>query len=257
MRKNKAKEKMLRGEPIFMCMLLSHAPSMVEVLARAGIDIICIDGEHGPLDRQTLENLVRACECADVTPIFRTTLNYPAEILPFLDTGVMGLEVPHCTTAAKAKMAVDALKYAPLGKRGMTPGRANAYAVSGMSAKEYIEASNRETLILTQIEDVEGLKNLPEIIKVEGIDVVDIGPGDLSNSLGYPGQRAHPKVLEAIEHIIDMAHSVGRISDNPAPNAELRKKWFAKGAHIITSGDLRMLFDSASAQVRTILDSVK
>ena len=90
MRKNKAKEKLASGEPVFNCMTLSHSPAVVEVLGRAGIDVVCIDGEHGPLDRQTLENLVRAAECVGITPIFRTTLSYPAEILPFLDTGVMG-----------------------------------------------------------------------------------------------------------------------------------------------------------------------
>ncbi len=255
-RKNKAKEKLASGEPIFYCMLLSHAPSVVEVLGYAGIDIVCIDGEHGPLDRQTLGNLVRAAECADVTPIFRTALNYPAEILPFLDTGVMGIIRPHCFTVERAQMVVDAVKYAPLGKRGMTPGRANAYAVSGVPSKEYIEASNRETLIVVQIEDVEGVKNLPEILKVEGIDIFFISSGDLSNSLGYPGQRAHPKVLEVIEHCIDQTHAAGKVTNNHAPDDETRKRWFDKGARVIGIGDLRVLFDGAMARLQALRDSV-
>ncbi len=257
MRKNKAKEKLASGEPVFYCMFLSHAPSVVEVLGYTGVDIICIDGEHGPLNRQTLENLVRAAECADITPTFRTALNYPAEVLPFLDTGVMGIMVPHVNTVEKAQMVVDAVKYAPLGKRGMTPGRANAYAVSGVPSKEYIEASNRETMVLVQIEDVEGVKNLPEILKVEGIDVVVVGPGDLSNSLGYPGQRAHPKVLEVIEQIIDLAHAAGKVTGNPAPDDETRKRWFDKGARVVGGGDLRMLFDGAVARLQALRDSVK
>ncbi len=256
MKKNKAKEKLASGEPVFVCMFLSHAPSVVEVLGYAGVDIICIDGEHGPLDRQTLENLVRAAECADVTPIFRTALNYPAEILPCLDTGVMGVKLPHCTTAEKAQMVVDAVKYAPLGKRGMTPGRANTYAVSGVPSKEYIEASNRETLILVQIEDVEGVENLPEILKVEGIDVFNISPGDLANSLGYPGQRDHPKVVEVMGHCVDLAHKAGKVSANCAPDDETRKRWFDKGARVITVGDLRMLFDGAVTRLQALRDSV-
>ena len=256
MRKNKAKEKLATGEPVFSCMTLSHAPSVVEVLGRAGFDVVCIDGEHGPLGRQTLENLVRAAECVGITPIFRTALNYPAEILPFLDTGVMGVKRPHCTTAEKAKMVVDAVKYAPLGTRGMTPGRANAYAVSGMSAKEYIETSNRETMVLVQIEDVEGVENLPEILKVEGIDVFVIGAGDLANSLGYPGQRAHPKVLDVVEQVVEQAGAVGKVSSNPAPNAELRKRWFDMGARFITSHDLSMLFQGTTARLQALRDSV-
>ena len=257
MKKNKAKEKLAAGEPVFVCMFLSHAPSAMETLGYAGMDIACIDGEHGPLDRQTLENLVRAAECVGITPIFRSALSYPAEILPMLDTGVMGIKLPHCTTAEKAKMVVDAVKYAPLGARGMTPGRANAYAVSGVPAKEYIEASNRETMILVQIEDVEGVKNLPEILKVEGIDVFNISPGDLAASLGYPGERTHPKVVEVMGHCVDLAHKAGKVSANCAPDAETRKRWFDKGARVITVGDLRMLYDGTVARLQTLRESVK
>jgi 2-keto-3-deoxy-L-rhamnonate aldolase RhmA len=257
MRENKAKQKLAAGEPVFQCMTLSCAPSVVEVLGRAGFDIICLDGEHGSLDRQTLENLVRAAECVNVTPIIRTTLSYAAEILPFLDTGVMGIMRPHCKTAAEAKMLVDAVRYAPQGTRGMTPGRANDYAVSGVPAKEYIAASNRETIVMPQIEDVEGIKNLPEILKVEGIDVLAIGDGDLSNSMGYPGQRTHPEVVEAIDHIIDLAHRAGIPTFNPGKNAEMQKRWFDKGALVFYEGDLRLLFDGTVARLQALRTSVQ
>ena len=154
-------------------------------------------------------------------------------------------------------MLVDAVKYAPLGRRGMTPGRANAYAVSGMSSKEYIEASNRETMVPVQIEDVEGVENLPEILKVEGVDIVVVGPGDLSASLGYPGQRSHPKVLEVIEQIIDQVYAAGKISNNVAPDAETRKRWFEKGGRLIGVGDLRLLYDSTVARLEALRESVQ
>lgn len=256
MRKNRAKEKLAAGEPVFQCMVVSNSPAVVEVLGRAGFDIVCLDGEHGSVDRQILESLVRAAECVGTTPIFRTTLGYPAEILPFLDTGVMGLMAPHCRTAAEAKMVVDALKYAPLGARGMTPGRANDYAVSGVPSADYIEASNRETLAMPQIEDVEGIKNLPEILRVEGIDALAIGPGDLSNSLGVPGQRSHPKVVEAIDHIIDLAHGAGIPTFNPGHDAETRKRWFDKGAQIFWSGDLRLVFDGTVDRLQALRESL-
>jgi 4-hydroxy-2-oxoheptanedioate aldolase len=256
-RKNKAKEKLAAGEPVFQCMTISNAPSVVEVLGRAGFDIVCLDGEHGSVDRQILENLVRAAECVGVTPIFRTTLSYPAEILPYLDTGVMGVMQPHCRTAREAQMLVDAVKYAPLGARGMTPGRANDYAVSGVPSTEYIEASNRETLVMPQIEDVEGVKNLPEILKVEGIDALAIGPGDLSNSLGYPGQSAHPMVVEAIDHIVDLAHGAGIPTFNAGHNDGTRKRWFDKGAQIFWTGDLRLLFDGTVARLQALRESLE
>jgi 4-hydroxy-2-oxoheptanedioate aldolase len=257
MKTNKAKEKIESGEPVFQCMVLSCAPAVVEVLGYAGFDIACLDGEHGPVDRQTVENLVRAAECVNLTPIFRTAFHYPAEILPFLDTGVMGIMQPHCRTAREAQMAVDAVRYAPLGTRGITPGRANAYSVGSVAVEEYVEASNRETIVMPQIEDVEGVKNLPEILKVEGIDAIAIGPGDLANSLGYPGQRAHPKVMEVIEHIIDEAHKAGTASFNPAVDGETRKRWFDKGARLFWAGDLRLLFDGSETWLEAIRDSVQ
>lgn len=258
MKVNKAKEKLLSGEPVFECEILAHTPAIVEVLGIAGFDVATIDGEHGPLERRVLENMVRAAECADITPICYTALNYPAEIMPFLDTGVMGLKVPHVKTAEIAQMVVDAIKYAPLGKRGMTPGRANRYGVSGIPTQEYIAASNRQTLVVVMIEDVEAVKNLPQILRIEGIDVFNIGAGDLANSLGYTGQSAHAKVVEVVEHIMDQAHALGKVTSNPAPDAETRKRWFDKGARYITrSTDLRLFHGAAVARLQEIKDSLR
>lgn len=256
MRKNKAKEKLTSGEPVFYCNLLSHAPAAIEVLGYAGVDMVCIDGEHGPLDRQTLEHLVRAAEAVDVTPVVRTNFHYPAEILPFLDSGVMGVKMPHCNSVERARMVVDAVKYAPLGKRGMTPGRANAYGVRAVPSQVYIEASNRETVILVQIEDAEGVKNLPEILQVEGIDIINIGPGDLAGSLGYPGQADHPKVVEVIDHIVDQAYAAGKTSTNRAVDAETRKRWFDKGSRVFVVGDLRLLYAATTERLQAIMETL-
>jgi 4-hydroxy-2-oxoheptanedioate aldolase len=251
MKRNRAKEKLAKGEPVFKCMVLSNSPAEVEVLGYAGFDIVCFDGEHAPLDRQTLENLVRAAESVGVTPIFRSALHYPAEILPYLDTGAMGVMIPHCSTAAKARMAVEAVKYTPLGRRGMTPARAAAYGVSGARTRDYIADSNRETMIVAQIEDREALENLDELLKVDEIDIFDISPSDLSASLGYPGEPSHPKVLEVTETILEKAHAAGRITVNNATDAETLQRWFDLGAHVITLGDLRLLFDGAVAEIAT------
>jgi 4-hydroxy-2-oxoheptanedioate aldolase len=224
---------------------------VVEILGHAGFDVVCIDGEHAPLDRQTLENLVRAAECVGITPIFRSALNYPAEILPFLDTGVMGIMVPHVNTVEHAQMVVDAVKYAPLGKRGMTPGRASTYAISGVPTKEYIEASNQETLVLIQIEEAEAVKNLPDLLKVDGIDIYVIGPGDLSHSLGYSGQREHPEVLKVIDDIVDQVLAAGKRVGH-STGIEATKRYIEKGVRYFVWGDGRLLYQSAHNQIRAV-----
>lgn len=252
MRKNKVKEKLAAGQPVFGAMVLMLHPAVVEILGYAGFDFICLDGEHGPLDRQLCEDLVRAAECVDMLPIFRIAIDYPAEILPYLDTGIAGVKVPHVNTAEDARRAVDAVKYAPLGKRGMTPGRANAYAVSGVPSKEYIKASNRETLIVVQIEEVEAVENISEIVKVEGIDVFFIGTGDLSQSAGYPGQREHPEVLKLVDRVIEEARTAGKVVGYPVANAEAAKRNLEKGILYFEWGDGRMFYNIAHSQIQAM-----
>ncbi|MFW6116332.1 MAG: HpcH/HpaI aldolase family protein [bacterium] len=248
---NKAKEKLRRGETVFGCMCIMHHPSVVEILGYAGFDVVCIDGEHAPLDRQTCEHMVRAAECVGITPIFRSALNHPDEILPYLDTGITGVMVPHVNSAEEAQRVVDAVKYAPLGKRGMTPGRANAYAVSGVPTKRYIEASNRETLVLVQIEEAEAVRNLPEMLEINGIDVYVIGPGDLSHSLGYSGQREHPEVLKVIDNIIDQVLEAGKTVGTSA-GLDATKRYIEKGVRYCVWGDARLFHASAHSLISAL-----
>lgn len=215
-------------------MVIIHHPAVVEILGLAGFDYVCIDGEHGPLDRQTLEDMVRAAESVGVTPILRSAMNHSNEILPFLDTGVQGIMVPHVKTVGIAKMVVDAVRHAPLGSRGFTPGRASRYGT--MEPVEYIAASNRETLVIVQIEDAEAVANLPEIVKVNGIDIFTIGPGDLSHSLGFTGQRNHPEVLKAIDYIIDTVVAAGKHVGTTA-GAEAVRRYVERGVREFAWGD--------------------
>lgn len=257
MQKNRAKEKLARGEPVFKCMVLANSPAVVEVLGYAGFDIVCLDGEHAPLDRQTLEHLVRAAESVGITPLFRSALHYPAELLPYLDTGVMGVMIPHCSTAEKARMAIEAVKYTPLGRRGMTPARVASYGMAGVKTRDYIAASNQETMIVAQIEDTEALDHLDELLAVDGIDIFDISPSDLSASLGHPGEPNHPRVIEATERILEKAHAANRITVNNATDPETLRRWFDLGAHVITLGDLRLMYDGAVSEITSFREKLR
>jgi 2-keto-3-deoxy-L-rhamnonate aldolase RhmA len=133
----------------------------------------------------------------------------------------------------------------------MTPARVARYGMSGVPTRDYIAAANRETMIVAQIEDKEALENLDELLMVEGIDIYDISPSDLSASLGYPGEPTHPRVIEATEQILAKTHAAGKITVNNATDAETLRRWVDQGAHVITLGDLRLLFDGAVSELKS------
>ncbi|MFW6116334.1 MAG: HpcH/HpaI aldolase family protein [bacterium] len=238
------KHKLREGEPVFHCQVLMHHPMVVERLGYAGFDVVCLDAEHAPLDGETCVHLVRAAECVGVTPIFRSTLNHEDEVLPMLDTGLMGIMVPHVNTKRRAQMAVRAVKYAPVGSRGMTPGRASRYGAAGISTQEYIENSNRETLVLVQIEEIDAVKNLEDILSVDNVDVYVLGTGDLAQSMGFPGERQHPEVLAVVDEVIDRVTSAGRVVGMPAGGHSI-DEWLDRGVRYLIWGDGGLLMSAA------------
>jgi 4-hydroxy-2-oxoheptanedioate aldolase len=238
------KQKLRRGEPVFMCMMQIHHPAVVEILGHAGFDMVCVDGEHVPLDGPVSTELVRAAECAGTTATFRADLHHPGDILPMLDAGMKGVMVPQVSTREEAEMAVRAVKYAPLGVRGMAPVRAARYGATGMSVKEYMQRANRETLVMLQIEDTEGVENLDSILGVHEADVLVIGTGDLAQSMGYPGETSHPKVVETVDEIIERALSAGKTVGIGASGRSV-EEWLARGVSCLVWGDVGLVRSAA------------
>ena len=167
-------------------------------------------------------DIERISELTGIAPIVRPVANKPEIIAPFLDRGAWGVQVPHVNTAEEAAAAVDAVKYYPHGHRGIfSRNRGADYGFSGSTA-DYVEEANRNTLVCLMLEEVEAIKNLTEMVAVPGIDVFFIGSGDLSQSMGFPGQQTHPDVqklmAEGVKTIKD-AGCVGGVScpDNLVP----------------------------------------
>ena len=185
------------------------SPSVVNAIGCGGMDFVVIDTEHGPTSIETAENLVRAAEVAQMTPIIRVPGNDPQLILRALDIGAIGVQVPHVSTKEEAQKVVRASKHYPLGDRGYSPfTRAGKF---GAAAEGHAERSNKETLVVLNIEGVEGLDNLEEIATVEGVDVIFIGPYDLSQSLGKPGNVFDPEVVEHIRKSVKLVKDKGLV----------------------------------------------
>ena len=223
MRENTLKQKLEAGKAVFGVMITFPSPPVVEMLGYLGFDWILIDNEHGTITVENSEDLIRAGEISGVAPIVRPVSNKPEIIAPFLDRGAWGVQIPHVNTAEEARAAVDAVKYHPLGHRGMFSGsRPAGYGLSGSTA-DYVEDANRNTLVCLMLEEVEAIDNLPELVQVEGVDVFFIGSGDLSQSMGYPGQQTHPEVQSLMERGVGIIREAGRVAGVSCPDSYVPK----------------------------------
>ena len=213
------KEKLKNGGIVLGTWSSIPSASLVNVLSLSGIDFIIIDTEHGPVSIEKAEDLVRAAQASNVPALIRVQKNDPSLILRALDIGSDGVHIPHVGTPKDALDVVQACKYYPLGMRGLSPfTRAGDY---GLGAKDHTQRCNDYTLIAVHIEGKEGLKNLPEIVKIKGVDVVFIGPYDLSQSLGKPGQIKDPNVLQSIRESVAIIRKQNLVCGSFAQDFEM------------------------------------
>jgi 4-hydroxy-2-oxoheptanedioate aldolase len=221
--KNKMKAKIKAGEPVFGISIMFPSPHLVEIIGLLGFDWVLIDCEHGSMTAENVEMLALAAERHGMAPIVRPEVNRPDLIAKYLDRGCSGVQIPHVITRADAEAAVRAVKFAPEGMRGLARGtRAGDYGFLG-DGPDMVKALNDETLVCIQIEDKEALDNLDDILLAEGVDVFFVGPSDLSQSLGHPGDRSHPDVQSAIEEAFKKIHAAGKSSGTPGEAAAAAK----------------------------------
>lgn len=227
MQENQMKALIKAGKPAFGVSVQFPSAEIVEMVGQLGFDWVMLDAEHGSITPDNIGPMVMAAELHGITPLVRPEKNDPAIINKYLDRGAMGVQVPHVNTAAEAKAVVDACRFYPEGKRGLGGARMSDFGF-GISTPEYVKQANKEMLVCVQIEDVEAVENLDEILEVEGIDVFFIGPTDLAQSLGHPGNNGHPDVQKVIKDTFDRIHAAGKASGTPGTaeqaksNAEAR-----------------------------------
>jgi len=216
MKPNRMKEKIARGEAALGCSVMFPSPQIVEMLGIAGFDWVLIDCEHGSVGLADVELMAMACDAVGITPIARPKTNAASDIQGVMDRGVMGVQVPHINTAEDARRAVAAVKFGPGAARGLAAGtRPDAWGLGGRMA-DFAQAANAQSLVCVQLEHEAALRNIDAILDVEGIDVFFIGPSDLSQSMGYPGNPKTPPVAEAIERALARIIAAGRAPGMPA-----------------------------------------
>ena len=207
----------------------------VEAAGRGGLDFIILDTEHGPANLETLHNHVRAARLTAMASIIRVKGVDAHAISSALDTGADGIQVPNIATAAQAAAAVEAARFHPQGKRGICR-FVRAAEFGHQDRQDYFSEANRKLLIL-QVEGSEGVANLDQILAVDGFDILFIGPYDLSQSVGRPGEVESREVLEAMRAIADKAKArgipLGVFSDSPGRAQSLKAQGYAYIAHSV------------------------
>ncbi len=214
--KNEMKEMMARGEPAFGVSLMFPSAQLVEMVAHAGFDWVLIDCEHGSIGPADVEVMAMAADAAGITPIGRPRSNSTEDIQSMMDRGVKGVQVPRINTRDDAERAVGAVKFGPGAQRGLAAGTRPDRWGLGAKMTDFVAEANNASLVCVQIEHHEAIANIDEILGVDGIDVHFIGPSDLSQSMGYPGDPKAPPVAQAIDYALGRIREAGRTPGMPA-----------------------------------------
>lgn len=253
--RNQVRRKIKQGEPALGVFVGWPSPDLVEFCGHLGFDWAFIDAEHGSIGRESCELLVRACQLTGMTPIVRVPENNVGVILSYLEAGALGIIVPHINSAADAQAAVGAVKYNPLGRRGA--GSTTRVANYGLTQTptEYFQQANDETMVIALVEEIEGVRNLDEILEVDGLDVVGIGPGDLAMTLGFPGQINHPEVRKLVEEAEEKIVASGKVLDAVVGDAAGAQAALARGALLIAVSSGALLGAAGRSYLETVRGS--
>lgn len=240
---NKLKEKLFQGNVAFGSFLKLVDPAVVEIVANAGFDFVIIDQEHGPIGLENTQNMIRAAEVSGITPVVRISNNEEHLILRSLDIGAQGIEVPKISNKTQGEKLVQLSRFYPLGDRGVCRYvRSSNYSHHYNS--NYFQDANSQLLVIAHIEGQEGIENLDDILDIEGIDVLFIGPYDLSQSIGIPGQLEDPRLKMKMEEVVKRCKKrskiIGTFIDTPKDAAD----WIKTGVQFLAcSVDVGVLYD--------------
>lgn len=225
--KNPVKRKLKNGQKTIGGFLQMISPVSAEIMSQSGFDWLIVDLEHSPGDFANLQAQLQAMNGSGVVPFARAPWNDMVAIKRTLDTGVMGVLIPYVNTREEAEAAVAACKYPPAGVRGVAGSpRAAGYTRNTMP---YLTSANDEIVVMIAVETMEAVENLDEILAVEGLDGIFIGPVDLASSMGHLGDPAQPEVQKTIALIESKVLPSDKFLGTLAGNWDKATQCFEKG----------------------------
>lgn len=245
------KAKLRAGEAVVGTMVCEmRSPSVAEMLAAAGMDFFLLDTEHSPAGMETVADICRGARGAGIPCIVRVPAHTSEYVSRTLDIGADGLMLPRVDTAEQAAQIIRWAKYPPLGGRGMALGGAHRDYRPAPDAREALDECNERTVVLIQIESREAVANLDAICRVPAIDVLLIGPTDLSGSYGKPGQLDDPEVEDAMAQVVAAGKRHGIATGLHPGSMDQCLKWRDRGMTFLPCGsDVGMIVGGACEMV--------
>ena len=236
------------GERLIAPLLTLNSPAVTEIMAAVGFDWLFIDAEHAPLEPFQMQALLQG---AGATPcVIRLPVGDEVPIKKALDIGAAGIIAPQVNSVDHARRIVQAAKYAPIGQRGLGIARAHGY---GLTVREYMATANDDTAVIVQAEHRDAVEHIRDIVRVDGVDGVLIGPYDLSASLGRPGAVDHPEVKGAIERVREACAEAGLPIGIFGVTAEAVQPYIDQGFTLIVVGvDTMMMANAAAAALKAV-----
>lgn len=245
--KNLLKEKIIRGEKAVGTFFELGSSTAVECLRYTGLDFFIIDTEHGPFDIESSMDFIRAAELGTVTPLARIKeISRPA-VLKMLDIGAKGIIVPCVESVEQVRSLVEWAKYYPVGKRGFFMARPSGYGFESFAGNvdEYFRTCNEETLLIPQCETVGCLENIEQIVDIDGVDGIFIGPYDLSIGMGKPAQFDDPEFIAAVARVLKACKTAGKFTFIYTGNNATAKMYLAQGFDAVAANMDAAVFTNA------------
>jgi 2-dehydro-3-deoxyglucarate aldolase/4-hydroxy-2-oxoheptanedioate aldolase len=257
MQLNKTREKLAKGGAVFGCALQAYRSAEVaRTFAAAGFDYIFIDMEHSPFDLQFVQDVIQASVASGITPIVRACELLYSLTARLLDAGAQGIILPRVEDPKLLEEALSWLRFPPLGKRGfgINP------SMIGYEAHPFSEIMahhNEQTLSVVQFESQVALDRADELLSLKGFDIAMVGPADLSISLGVPGHLDSPKLISAIDGLIEKCRKHNVVPGIQTRGAAMAKFWAERGMRFVGSGaDYGLLLEKGREAVATLQAAV-
>ena len=255
--KSRLKSKLANNELSIGSWLTIPHMSIVEIMSSAGFEWLTIDIEHSAIDFESAQNLIGHIQANGMEALVRVSKNDEVIIKRVMDSGANGVIVPMVKTADEARRAVSYVKYPPIGKRGVGLSRAQHYGIGFESYQKWI---NNESIVIVQVEHIESVKNLAEILDVDGVDGIIVGPYDLSASMGKPGKFDDEDVKDVLKTIDNITIKMNKPLGFHVISSDHKKtleKINSNYCFIAFSLDFFFLGDKAREEMALLQDKIK
>lgn len=250
---NRLKRLLGEGKTVIGTMLVEvRQPSVMQIVANAGLDFVIIDNEHGAFNIETISDLCRFGRKLGITPIVRVPEWSYAHVTQPMDSGAQAIMAPRITEPAQVENILQMIKYPPVGRRGNVVARGHT-DLKGGSIVDVMKDANEESMLVVQIETKEALNRIDEILSIPGVDVAFVGPTDLSVALGVAGKMTDPVLVDAVSKVLASCHRNNVVPAIQMNDLTLAAHWASKGMKLVSfNSEIGILTQGIAGAVATI-----